>query len=376
MKVCLTKCDSYENSAVAGAVERALEPLGSMASVVRPGQRVLVKPNMLSASAIEKRVTTDPAMVREVCRLVLAAGGRPLIADSPALDSFDRVAKKSGIGQVAEELGVDLAPLGNSTRINLESAGAYQSLELAEQATRAEVVINLPKLKTHSLALMTLGVKNLFGTVVAQRKAEWHLMVGESRDNFAALLLAIHDAVRPALTILDGVWGMEGNGPGNGEPKHFGVVGASTNALALDLTVCRLLNIDLEALPLYRAARDQGRPEIDQDAVQVLGDGAGRLAGQAIILPETGSMSPLPGPLDWLARRYLVSRPAQSPALCQACGKCEEVCPPGCLTLDKVKATIDHDRCIRCYCCQEVCPAGAISFKTGLIAKFLKLLNR
>lgn len=375
-RVALVACEDYAPERVDEAVARALELLGGMVAHVRPGQTVLIKPNLLSACAPEERVTTDPAVIRAVCKQVLAAGGKPVIGDSPALDGFKRVAVKSGVSALAAELGVPVRELGQPRRVTLPEDATYRSLEISSLVLDADVVISLPKLKTHGQMLMTLGVKNLFGTVVAQRKAEWHYMVGMNRTNFASLLLDIHQAVRPALTILDGVWGMEGKGPANGDPVHFGLLAASRDTLALDLAVCRLLGVPLRRLPLYRAARERGLEAAREQSVELIGDSPESLALKPITLPDLDSMDALPGPFSWFTRRYLVSRPVQVPELCENCGKCAKVCPAHALALSDGRAKFSYNDCIRCYCCQEVCPANAISFKTGLLVKVLNKLGR
>jgi uncharacterized protein (DUF362 family) len=190
--VSLVRCDTYESGTFEAAVHKAVDLTGGISRFVKPGDRVLIKPNLLSAKTPEKRVTTDPAMVRAVARMVLEAGGKPVIGDSPALEPFRRVAKKCGMADVAEELGVELAALTSPRPVSLPQGTAFRQLEIASLALDADVVINLPKLKTHCQMLLTLGVKNLFGAVVAQRKAEWHHMAGVDRDTFASLLLDIY----------------------------------------------------------------------------------------------------------------------------------------------------------------------------------------
>jgi len=152
--------------------------------------------------------------------MVLEAGAKPVIGDSPALEPFRRVSKKCGMADVAEELGVELAALTSPRPVSFPQGAAFRQLEIASLAIDADVVINLPKFKTHCQMLFTLGVKNLFSVIVAQRKAEWHHMAGVDRDTFASLLLDIYLTVGPPLTILDGVWACqrqpETHGPGCG----------------------------------------------------------------------------------------------------------------------------------------------------------------
>ena len=371
--VSLVHCKSYDSSLVDAAVRKALEPFGGMGRFVKPGARVLIKPNLLSARAPEKRVTTDPEMVRSVVTLVMEAGGRPFIGDSPGIEPFKRVIAKTGIEEVAGKLGIDLLELSDPRPVTLPEGSLFRNLEIASQALDADVVINLPKLKTHTQMLMTLGVKNLFGTIVAQRKTEWHYMTGLNRDTFASLLLHIYEAVRPSLTILDGIWGMDGDGPGNGNPCRLNLVAAARDAVALDITICRLLNIPLEIFPLYRAARAAGIGEIRPDRIKVKGSSLESFQIPEFQVPELDSLRILPGIFDGFAKRYLISKPVQDPGTCAGCGECVEACPADAIELEQRRLHFDYDACIRCYCCQEICPRGAIGFKKGLL---LKVLNR
>lgn len=375
--VSLLRCDRYEDPDLQRGVRDCLEPLGGIESLVKPGDRVLLKPNLLAGRVPEAAVTTHPAVVRAVARMVLDAGGMPIIGDSPAIEPFARVAKRSGMAAVAEELGIEIRELLDPVRAPEREGVPRKRLELASLALEADVVLNLPKLKTHGQMLLTLGVKNLYGTVVAQRKAEWHYMVGLDRDAFASLLLQIYGAVRPALTLLDGIQGMEGHGPANGRPRHLGILAASRDAVALDVSICRLLGVPLEAFPLYRAARALGIGESDPARIELIGLKALPLGDTPFEVPRLDSLRLLPSFLDGLARRHLVSRPLVSPTRCQGCGKCAEICPAGAMAPGPGRVMrIAYDACIRCYCCQEICPRDAIRFEKGYLLRLMELFRR
>jgi uncharacterized protein (DUF362 family)/ferredoxin len=374
--VALVRCETYGRDEVETSVRRAVDLLGGISAFVKPGDQVLLKPNLLAARKPEKRITTDPAVVRTVARLVLEAGGRPALGDSPALESLQRVARKTGMKEVAEELGLELVELVRPTPVSLREGSVFRNLEIAARALEADVVINLPKLKTHSQMLLTLGVKNLFGTVVAQRKAEWHYMAGVDRDTFASLHLDIYQAIRPALTILDGVWAMEGHGPANGRPRRANLIAAAADAVALDVSICHLLGVPLRSFPLYRAAKARGIGETEVSRIAFRGDPPGTFVLRDFEVPSLDSLGVLPGGFGWFAKRYLVSKPVQEERECAGCGECAEICPAEALQLKAKKLTFDYDRCIRCYCCQEVCPRDAIRFHRGLFVRVLSRFNR
>lgn len=373
--VAVKACQGYDQPDLGRAVAQAVELCGGMGRFVRPGQNVLLKPNLLGAYEPDRRVTTDPAVVVAVGRLVLDHGGRPIIGDSPAIDPFGRAAAKSGLAQAARQLEAPLVELLEPTPTPTPPTAIRRRLDLARAAVQADVIINLPKLKTHCMMLLTMGVKNLFGAVVAQRKSEWHLAVGQSRLAFADLLLDIQQTLRPALTILDGVWAMEGRGPSNGAPRRTGFIAASADALALDVAVCPLLGVEPGRYPIFQAAVARGLIDPAQPP-RLLGDEPALVATRDFQTPELEPTTMLPPLLARLLGRRLIARPVQEPGLCRACGKCAAICPAGCLRLEGRRASFDHDRCIRCYCCHEVCPVGAITFKRGLVAGLLERLGR
>ena len=375
-EVSLVRCESYEPGEVDRAVRRSVDLVGGMGRFVSPGDRVLLKPNMLAARAPEKRVTTDPEVVKAAARLVLEAGGRPFVGDSPGIESFARVAEKTGIAGAARTLGIECAELASPVPVELPAGAVFRRLEIASRAVDADVVINLPKLKTHGQMLLTLGVKNLFGTIVAQRKAEWHHMAGVDRDTFASLLLDIHAAVDPSLTILDGVWGMEGRGPSNGTPRKLDLIAAAPDAVALDMTVCRMLGIPLRSYSLYRAARARGMAGAEPGAVRVKGEPLESFAVSDFSIPSLDSLHMLPGTFEWFTRRYLVSKPVHRGEACIGCGRCREICPADAVTCEGTRVEFDYDRCIRCYCCQEICPEDAIGFRKGLLLRVLQAFGR
>ncbi len=375
-EVAFAKCDSYEDADIASALGFVLQPFGGMEALLGPRKRVLIKPNLLGAWTPEKRVTTDPAIISGVIRVVKKAGGVPFVADSPAIGSFKRIAEKTGVGMVCRELGVELVELSDPKPIIPPEGSRFRRLEIASQVLDADFIINLPKLKTHGQMLMTLGVKNLFGTVVGQRKAEWHHMAGVDRDTFASLLLDIYLTVKPAITIIDGVWSMEGHGPSNGAPRRLNLIAAARDAVALDVSICRMLGVPLDVFPVYREARRRRIGETEPSRIRVVSEGPMDTIGRGFVVPRLDSMGILPGRFDWVTKRFLVSRPVQERAFCRECGMCREICPVKAIENREGRLSFDYDKCIRCYCCQEICSHNAIRFKSGLIVKALNYLKR
>ena len=375
-KVFSVKQDNYEQSNVISAINRIFSYFGGIERYVKKSDTVLLKANMLSANEVQKRVTTDPSVVRAVAVAVINAGGKPVICDSPGLDKFSNVAKKSGLAAVAEELGIPCEELTSPMELPNSKSAVFRKIEVSQKVIDADVVINLPKMKTHGQMVLTMGVKNLFGTVVAQRKAEWHYKVGLRRDLFASLLIDIYMGIKPSFTLLDGIWGMEGMGPSNGKPRNFGMLAGAENALTLDFHMCKLLGLPLSEFPLWQAAKQRNLPEAEIVDSDLEGDFLHPFMFNNVDIPKLSNMRvmmkiPLIEPL-------LTSKPVQNIEKCVHCLRCVEICPARAIVLneDKVNLNFDYKKCIRCYCCHEFCPKDAIYFRDGLIQKFMKLLGR
>jgi uncharacterized protein (DUF362 family)/Pyruvate/2-oxoacid:ferredoxin oxidoreductase delta subunit len=337
---------------------------------IRPGTRVLVKPNFLSPASPEEGLLTHPAVVRAVCEYLLQKGAGVTVGDSPALGSFEKILKDNGIRDALTGLDVRVEEFRSSVKVDIGEP--FGRIEMAEEALRADMVINLPKLKTHSQMLLTLGVKNCFGCIAGFRKAEWHMRTGVNHEMFARLLVQIHRAVKPALTILDGIIALEGPGPGRGgSPRHLGVLMGSNNTLAVDVTVCRMLGIDPETLPTNRKARQMGLMPDHIDLEGVLP------AVENFKIPGATSLIYGPKPVQGFVRKHLTRRPVADDNLCELCGDCWTFCPAGAIEEAGTKLRFDYDKCIRCYCCIEVCPKGALSTRESLPATlFRKLIQR
>jgi uncharacterized protein (DUF362 family) len=254
--VSLIRAESYERSPLVTALEKVLEPLGGMEAFVKPGDRVLLKPNLLTGARPGKDCTTRPELVYCVARMVQAAGGQPFLGDSPAFGSARGVAIANGYQPILDELGL---PIIDFKGERYQTANQdFNHLLLSKEAMEADVVINLPKVKSHTQLTLTLGVKNLFGCVPGKMKAWWHMEAGKDRDRFGTMLVETARAIAPDLTILDGITGHEGNGPSNGEPRLLGILGASSDVFALDRAVVDILNVEPSLVPTVAASQRLG----------------------------------------------------------------------------------------------------------------------
>lgn len=254
--VSLLRAQSYEAVSLLASLKTLLEPLGGMGNFVKPGDRVLLKPNLLTGNRPGRECITRPEMVAAVAQLVQEAGGKPFMGDSPAFGSARGVAENNGYLPLLQALDIPIVEFRGG-RYATESDN-FNHLRLSKEAMDADVVINLPKLKSHAQLTMTMGVKNLFGCVPGKMKAWWHMEAGKDANRFGEMLVETAKAIAPDLTILDGIMGHEGNGPMHGDPREVGLLAASPDVFALDFVITDILQLDPATIPTMAAQERLG----------------------------------------------------------------------------------------------------------------------
>jgi uncharacterized protein (DUF362 family) len=249
--VSVQSCDAYERDAIQASVRACFDALGGLESFVRPGARVFCKVNALVPARAEQAVTTHPEVVRAVIREVRRAGAVPLVGDNPAVAIPTLALRRTGILAVLEEEKVEAPDLSELFELENPEGRAFKSFRISKAIADADVLLNLPKLKTHALTYMTVAVKNLFGLVPGTAKTRWHFQA-PAPEPFALCLCDLYGAVlhhfqgeRRVLHLCDGVVAMEGDGPGTGgKPRQLGALLASADAVALDRVACELAGLD------------------------------------------------------------------------------------------------------------------------------------
>ncbi len=254
--VSLLAVSSYDRDLLDTSLTQLLSPWGGLTSIVKPGDRVLLKPNLLTGAKPGKDCTTRPELVYAVAQQVIAAGGQPFLGDSPAFGSALGVAQANGYQFLLDELKIPVVEFHGQRYATVSET--FDHLRLSKEAMEADVVINLPKVKSHTQLTLTLGVKNLFGCVPGKMKAWWHMEAGKDAARFGEMLVETAQAIAPTLTIVDGIVGHEGNGPSGGEPRDLGILAASDQIFALDRVLVDLLTVSPEQIPTIVAAERLG----------------------------------------------------------------------------------------------------------------------
>lgn len=365
--VTVTPCPAYETNSIRTSLIECLAPLGGIERFVRPGMRVLLKPNLLTATTLERGVLTHPAVVEAVGELVKAAGGELWIGDSPAAplnEGYD-VWQVSGMQAVAEKLGARLLQFEGAVKKEIDGHDYF----IARPVLDADLVINLPKLKTHTLTLYTGAVKNLFGVITGGRKRELHVRAPGVTD-FSKILVDILELVKPQLNIMDGVLGLEGYGPGTGgTPHQYKIMAASTDAVALDSVLSRAMGFRTGEVLHLEQAENRGLGMHQPESFRVESRPETLNFGK-LSLPKGMRLLDVPSWLSAPLRGQIKLTPQIDPSKCTGCGTCVDACPADVITKAQ-PAQFNLTRCIGCMCCVEVCPQSALSPKRNWLAKLV-----
>jgi len=379
-KVVLKYCPEY-TSGVEEFLRSGLQELGGMETFVKPGQKVFLKVNLLMKKRPEEAVTTHPSVVEAVVRLVQEAGGIPIIGDSPGgpytVGALQGIYARCGLKEVMERTGAELNFDVGQEVVAHPDGKLVKSLTVTKSVCDADVVISLSKLKTHAMMTFTGAVKNLFGVIPGLLKAEYHFKMPEVTQ-FADLLVDIATWVKPALSIMDGIVGMEGDGPSAGQPRAVGALLMSENPFALDVAATHLIGLKPEKVPTIMAARERGFASCIEE-VALAGDPRSLWRIQSFAVPKSMSVNFIDRvPLPSEARKFILNQVRPKPLFhhdqCVGCADCVKNCPPQALKLnDKKRPEIDLEACIRCFCCQELCPHQAVEIrKPGLAQRIFK----
>ncbi len=375
-KVSIVKCEQYSNAL--SAVERAVSLIGGIEKFVKKGDRVVIKPNLVSKKKPDEAVTTNPDFLRAVIIMAEKAGGIVTIAESPG-GPYNTAALK-GVYSVC---GVDKAIEGTNAKLNFDTAftevnysegKTVKNIPVINPILEADVIISLPKLKTHAMTSYTGAVKNLFGVIPGTHKAELHFRLNE-RKAFCSMLVDLHECVKPTLSIMDAVWGMEGNGPTAGQNRHIGLVMASENSHALDMAACRLIDYTPDEVDTVREAVERGLVGRSADSLDIVGESLNELVIKDFLKPESHfnllKLISLPASLNARLTNALASKPKMNYSMCVSCGECARCCPPKAIDMSLGRPVIDEKKCIKCFCCQELCPKKAVMIKRPLLNRLM-----
>ena len=329
----------------------------------------MVKPNLLSAREPERAVTTHPSLVQAVVEEVKELGAIPLIGDSPGgvEKGIQRVWENTGMAKVSEITGAELLSFEKSGVVE-KRAPSGKRYWVAKPSAECDAIISLPKLKTHTLCLMTCALKNMFGVIPGFRKGEYHKQAPKPKD-FAEIVVDIYSVVRPQISLVDGVVAMEGDGASSGDPKYLGIFLASEDAVALDAVCSHLMGLKPEEVEITAEAAKRGLGKIRLDQIEVVGEDLDGFKGLDFQLPSNRFLRLIPKFLVNLLAPYIWVRPAILDGNCTNCNVCVENCPVKTIHPGDPTPTYDYNDCINCMCCHELCPHRAVYLEKSWLSR-------
>lgn len=344
---------SYED------LRRAVDRAFALFSSDMAGKRVLIKPNVLRSARPEEGITTHPALLGAVVERVATAQPEALVVgDNPGVHGYgtNRACfEKTGLLATA---GAHYKNIGNDPVQVPFNRDFMKNVPVSREVLEADIIISLPKFKTHGLTVVSGAIKNSYGILPGAVKARLHKAAG-SRQRFQELMVDVFALRIPDLIIVDAVVGMEGNGPASPELRDIGCILAGGNAVAVDSVIVQMMGLDPGRLRFLQYAKEKGLGDFAPESIET--------EGKIAAIPEF-RLPPLDGAAivqdpsepDFIAQR-LEMRPRVNGDLCSGCGICASQCPVSTLMMDENQTpAADAETCIACFCCQELCPEKAI----------------
>lgn len=378
-KVVVSKCENYDYERILACVRQQIDTLGGVSSFIKPGQKILIKPNMLSCKTPDQAATTHPAVVQAVAEIFTQAGGLVKIGDSPPaiFGRADEFWERTGFKDAAAKSGAELLCFETAEKspLSIFTNNSKQIIHVLKAFFEADLVINLPKLKTHNLTRITGAVKNLFGLVPGLQKAQWHKLYSRSQE-FSTFITDLSHKLPVGLTILDAIEGMDGQGPAGGRRIFPGFLLASRCPVAIDRTFCAAAGITEESVAMLRRAREIQWGPNSFSEIEIVGEPIDAIKIKNFIVPGEPLNDRIPEILVNFLKKLVWAGPALKENKCIKCSRCVAICPVKAIQIREKGAEFKRKTCIACFCCMEVCPVDAIQAnKSPLLEIAFRLRN-
>lgn len=375
--VAVVRCKTYDVEAVKPAIEEAVNAVNGL-DFVKPGMKIIIKPNLVSFKKPDAAATTHPALLEALVEMLLARGADVTIGDSPggphSLPLLNRVYAATGMDRL-EKLGAKLNRNMNEKTVDFPEGKVLKNFTYTEYLDEADAIIDFCKLKSHGMLGMSAAVKNLFGTIPGLKKPEVHYKFQNDAE-FADMLVDLNEYFKPRLAICDAVVGMEGNGPTAGTPRQIGAIIASKSTYYADVVGAELIGMNIDGLPTLQAAYERSFAPASSKNLRVYGDIRALTVDDFKAPPVRGlSFMRKGNVLHFISKAALEHKPTLKKRLCVGCGECARMCPAKAIEMKNKKPHINREKYIRCFCCQEFCPRAAMVAHRPLAAKVLNKLK-
>ncbi len=369
MEVYVKYCNDYNN--IQEQVNYLLDSVLNQGKDVKENMCVFLKTNGLAPHPADRAITTHPSVVQAAIHYFKTHNVKKIIVgDNPATKEMKTVYKVNGTLDVVQKENVDLANNKELTVISASEYKRYKDFNVTKEMMEADILVNLPKLKTHGLAYFTGAQKNLFGTIYGLEKAQWHvkssspLEFGEAMsDLYSAIKTTMKDKIM--IHLMDGIEGLEGEGPSTGGSKQIAnVLLSSKDAIALDRVAIEITKLDYKKSFISIISNNRGLGEFNLENIKIEGDSLDLFKDikfKPAKVEEIGIRS-LKLVNKYNIKNLVLEHPKFDKNVCIKCTECKKICPPQAISIEKGKTPkVNKNKCIRCWCCSEVCPVNAIS---------------
>ncbi|MDY6856668.1 MAG: DUF362 domain-containing protein [Thermodesulfobacteriota bacterium] len=382
--ISLERISTYENGPLKEIIQRSIQNIGIELNIFY-GKWVAIKPNLLMPAKPDKAIITDPEFFRAVVQIVRENGGKPILIESPAIQSLNTTIRKTEYAGIIESENVIMGTSKETMTITYDEAVSFKHIDISSSLRDVDIILNLPKFKTHGLTYITGAVKNLFGVIPGLAKSKMHIKIPSAED-FSDFLLDLYGAMqfgfetkKTIVHIMDAILVQEGEGPGTaGTPKKMNAVVAGLDAVAIDYVIARVAGLNPDkAMTITRGFNKTFGVNSPED-INVVGlsiqdmqlsdfkESRGTIMSNMVRWPFTSKHF----------KNLFIEKPVADKNRCTLCYKCKTICPAGAISSSLEKDGIpkyDYNTCIRCYCCMEICPEAAIHKKRGPLQWMIRI---
>jgi len=381
--VYLASCPTYDLTKIKSIIYNGLEQLHFSPDQFS-GKRVGLKPNLLLPCKPDRAIITHPIFFQAIVEIVKDHGGIPVLIENPAIHSLETILKKTPYGEIVRTMQIETPDMTPTQSISFDQGVQFKTIEISSAFFDVDMIVNIPKLKTHGLTAITGALKNLFGAMPGLKKSRMHLKA-PSRDDFSVFLMDLYGALsfgfdppKPILHIMDGILGMEGEGPGlSGTPAQVGVIIMGRDPLAVDWTFTQITKIPPDDVPTLTEGFKRPYCVSSPDDIQILGENITQLQLPDFKMSKNKFLS---NGVRWpftsnFFKQLILEKPVPKPDKCTLCYQCMRICPAKVISPPQKLGKIpvyDYNQCIRCFCCMEICPEAAIQLQKGWLQWILR----
>lgn len=375
--VYLKACPSYDYSLLKASIKEVIEST-SFKNITK-NDKVFIKVNSLGGYNSSLAITTNPLFLKAVIELTKEKTPNIIVGDNPATKDMVGALKKNGMYEIISEANVKLLNGEDQIVIKREENSKYKEFEVSREIIEADYLINLPKLKTHTLTYFSCAQKNLFGVIYSLKKSSWHVKAPTPLD-FSYVISDLYSTIKASfkenhiINVADAIDCLEGEGPSTSGVKHtLGAILASNDAISLDRVAIKIAGLDYDKYLIGQTSKELGLGESDLDNINIIGDDINKF-NDKLREPDKGISSKA---MKFLRSKFIrnicLEHPKIDKEICKRCGECANICTSHAMTIVKGKYPhLESKKCIRCWCCQEICPHHAIKkTKRPLIGKIL-----